>query len=150
MVWSTIKPFVSSSTTRKPSPLTCKMPRIARLREFCAERINKNKIRNMWIKRVDGQDVTRSTFNASSQMCMPRDSNTSTQPKYLTGNEQVAERTASASDCHWCGFDDSGTRSFRRRNESRNERRKRSILFGERLLNRNDADFCWRRIEKQN
>lgn len=86
--------------------------------------------------------LTLSTFNASSQTCMPRDSNTSTQPRYLTGNWQSPERTACSSDCHWCGFDDSGTRSFLRRNESRNERRKRSIFFGDRLLNRNDADFC--------
>lgn len=75
-------------------------------------------------------------------MCMPRDSNTSTQPKYLTGNEHVDERTACSSVGHCNGFDDSGTRSFRRRNESRNERLNRSILFGDLLLNRNDANFC--------
>lgn len=34
MVWSTIRPLVSSSTTRSPSPLTCSRPRIARRREF--------------------------------------------------------------------------------------------------------------------
>lgn len=73
---------------------------------------------------------------------MPRDSNTSTQPKYLTGNEQVAERTACSSVGHCNGFDDSGTRSFRRRNESRNERLNRSIFFGDLLLNRNDANLC--------
>lgn len=43
---------------------------------------------------------TRSTFNASSHTCIPLDSNTSTQPKYLTENEQVADRTACSSDCH--------------------------------------------------
>lgn len=82
--------------------------------------------------------LTRSTFSASSHTCMPRDSNTSTQPRYLTANEHVDERTAWSSACHWCGLDDSGTRSLRRRKLSRNERRSRSILRGE----RNEAVAC--------
>lgn len=91
--------------------------------------------------------LTLKTLIASSHMCIPRDSNTSTHPKYFTGNEHVDDRTACSSVGHCGGLLDSGTRSFRRRNESRNERRIRSILFGDDLLlNRNDANFC---IEKK-
>lgn len=88
--------------------------------------------------------LTLSTFIASSHTFMPRDSNTSTQPRYLTGNEHVAERTACSSVGHCSGFVDSGTRSFRRRNESRNDRRMRSIFFGDLLLSRNEAaNLCF-------
>lgn len=71
--------------------------------------------------------LTLSTFKASSQTCMPRDSKTSTHPKYLTGKVQVPARTAASSACHWCGRADSGGDPLRLRNDSRNERRSRSM-----------------------
>jgi hypothetical protein len=85
--------------------------------------------------------LTLSTFNASSHTCIPRDSKTSTHPKYLTENVQVPARTACSSACHWWGLDASGIRSLRLRNESRNDLRSLSIFLGERLLCLNDALF---------
>lgn len=90
--------------------------------------------------------LTLRTLMASSHTCIPRDSKTSTQPRYLTEKTHVADRTAASSACHWCGFDASGTRSLRRRNESRNDLRSRSIFFGDDLLLlRNEDDFCEKR-----
>ena len=70
---------------------------------------------------------TLKTLRASSQTCMPRDSKTSTHPRYLTGKVQVPARTAASSACHWCGRADSGGEPLRRLNDSRKERRRRSM-----------------------
>lgn len=59
---------------------------------------------------------------------MPRDSNTSTQPRYFTGKVHVPTRTAASSACHWWGRADSGGEPpLRLRKDSRNERRRRSM-----------------------
>lgn len=71
--------------------------------------------------------LTLSTLSASSQTCMPRDSKTSTHPRYLTGNVHVPALTAASSACHWCGRADSGGEPLRRRNDSRKDRRSRSM-----------------------
>lgn len=87
--------------------------------------------------------LTLRTFKASSQTCIPLDSNTSTQPKYLTAKVQVPERTADSSACHWCGLELSGTRSFRLRKESLKDLRNRSIFRGDlRLLRWKEEPYC--------
>uniref|UniRef100_A0A6B0V7X5 Secreted protein n=1 Tax=Ixodes ricinus TaxID=34613 RepID=A0A6B0V7X5_IXORI len=111
MVWSTRSPLVPSSTTRSPSPVTCKVPRTGRRLEL------------------------RSTFRASSHTCIPLDSKTSTHPRYLTGKVQLPARTAASSACHWWGLLHSGTCSLRpRRRLSRRLRLSRSIPALARLV----------------
>lgn len=104
-----------------------------------------------WGLAIKRLKLTLSTLSASSQTCIPRDSNTSTQPRYLTGKVQVPARTAASSACHWCGRADSGGEPLRRRNDSRNERRSRSMparggdSAAPARARRNDArtdDFC--------
>lgn len=92
--------------------------------------------------------LTLKTFKASSQTCIPRDSKTSTQPKYFTENVHVPDRTAVSSACHWWGLELSGTRSFRLRKESLKDLLNLSIFRGDLKLRLWKNKFCIIKLDK--